>query len=227
MNYLRRLGLTMIKLLCLILFGAILLGGFLGVLLGLETISALPSLRAATSRAILAAKTIFQALQPLGLDGLQALILSLGLGIFFNNALTVMIILLSPIPILRAKQFSDEHLAKLYYEHGIWLFKPMGWRIYRALSLILPLYALGLQFYLIGGALALHTPDAGTMIFLAIEAAAISFSCVLALLPGLSGNPLQHLKDYTKALKLATPIILACLFAAAILESHQLLLARL
>ncbi|MEM1711469.1 MAG: hypothetical protein QXU12_03620 [Nitrososphaerota archaeon] len=100
------------------------------------------------------------------------MILSLGLGIFFNNALTVMIIPLSPIPILRAEQFSDEHLAKLYYEHGIWLFKPMGWRIYRALSLILPIYALGLQFYLIGGVLALHTPDAGTMIFLAIEAAA-------------------------------------------------------
>jgi hypothetical protein len=60
--------------------------------------------------------------------------------------------------------------------------------------------------------------------FLAIETAAVSFSCILALLPGLSRNPLQYLGKYARALKLAMPVILACLLAAAILESHQLLL---
>lgn len=214
-----------LKLLCLILLGTILLGALLGALLGLETISTLPSLRVAVSRAILIAKMIFQAIQLFGLDGTQALILSLGFGIFLNNTLTAMIILLSPIPILHAKPFSDKHLAKLYYEHGIWLFKPVGWKVYRGLSLILPLYALGLQFYLIGGATILHGLDAGALIFLIIETMAVSFSCILALLPGLSQNPLQYLKDYVRVLKFAIPIILACLLAAAILESHQLLLA--
>ena len=92
------------------------------------------------------------------------------------------------------------------------------------LSLILPSYALGLQFYLIGGALALHGLDVAALTFLAIETATVSFSCILALLPGLSRNPLQYLGKYARALKLAMPAILACLLAAAILESHQLLL---
>jgi hypothetical protein len=102
-----------------------------------------------------------------------------------------MIILLSLmlIPILLAKPFSDKHLSKLYYEHGIWLFKPVRWTTYRILSLILPPYALGLQFYLIGVALALQGPDTATLTFLTIETAAVSFSCILALLPGLSRNP--------------------------------------
>lgn len=225
-RHLRRLGPVRFKLLCPILLGAILLGAFLGALLGLETISILPSLRAATSRAILVAKMIFQAFQYLGFDGARALILSLSLGIFANNALTAMIILLSPIPILHAKPFSDNYLARLYYERGIWLFKPVGWKIYRILSLILPLYALGLQFYLIGGALALNAPDEGALIFLTIETAAVAFSCVLAILPGLSQKPLQYLKDYARVLKFAIPMVLACLLAAAIIESHQLILAR-
>jgi hypothetical protein len=138
--------------------GAILLGAVLGAFLGLEAVGMLPSLRAAASRAILIAKTIFQALRPLGLDGAQVLILSLGIGIFANNALTAMIILLSPILIILAKSFSDKHLSKLYYEHGIWLFKPVGWTTYRILSLILPSYALGLQSYLIGGTLLSRKP---------------------------------------------------------------------
>lgn len=226
MNRLRWFGSAMLRLLCPILMGAILVGAFLGAFLGLEAISMLPSLRAATSRAILVAKMIFQALQPLGLDDARALILSLGLGIFLNNALTTMIILLSPIPILQAKPLSDKHLAKLYYEHGIWLFKPVSWRIYRALSMILPSYALGLQFYLIGGAIMLHAQDVEPLIFLSVEVAAVSFACTLALLPGLSQEPLHYLKDYARTLKFAIPVVLACLLVAAIIESNQLLLAR-
>jgi len=133
-----------------------------------------------------------------------------------------MLILLSPISILLAKPFSDKHLSKLYYEHGIWLFKPIGWTTYRILSLILPSYALGLQFYLIEGALALHGLDAAALTFLAIETAAVSFSCIHALLSGLSRNPSQYIGKYTRALKLIMPAILACLLTAAILESHQL-----
>jgi hypothetical protein len=47
-------------------------------------------------------------------------------GALANNVLTAMIILFSPISILLAKPFSDKHLSKLYYEHGIRLFKPIG-----------------------------------------------------------------------------------------------------
>jgi hypothetical protein len=108
-----------LKLLCLILLGITILRAVLGASLGLEIISMLPSLRAASSRAIIIAKTIFQALHHLGLNSAQTLTLSLGIGIFANNALTAMLILLSPIPILLAKPFSDKHLSKLYYEHGI------------------------------------------------------------------------------------------------------------
>ena len=212
------------RMFCLILLGISVLGMLLGVFLGLEAVSTLPSLRAATSRAILIARILFHALQSLGLDYDQALILSLGLGIFANNTFTVIIILLSPMLILWAKPLSDRHLARLYYDHGIWLFKPVSWKIFRILSLILPTYALGLQFYLIGGALLLHGPNSSALGFLAIETTAVTCSCILALLPGLSRQPLQYLKDYTKILGLATSTILACLFAAAVLEAHQLLL---
>jgi hypothetical protein len=178
----------------------------------------LQPLRAASSRAIIIAKTIFQALH-VGLNGAQTLTLSLGIGIFANNALTAMLILLSPIPILLAKPFSDKHLSKLYYECGIWLFKPIGWTTYRILSLIPPSYTLGLQFYLIGGAFPLHGLDVAALTFLAVEIAAVSFSCILALLPGLSRNPLQCLGKYARTLKLVMPAILAFLLAVAISSS--------
>ncbi len=216
--------LVRLKLLCLILLGIITLGTTLGAYLGLEIISTLPSLREAYSRAIMITRTVFHALRHLGLDGAQTLTLSMGIGIFANNAFMAMLVILSPIPILAAKPFSDKYLSKLYYKHGIWLFKPIGWTTYRILSLILPSYALGLQFYLIGGTLIFHGLDTAALTFLTIETIAVSFSCILALLPGLSRNPLQYLGKYVKALKLAIPAILVCLLAAAILESHQLLL---
>ncbi|MCF3652891.1 MAG: hypothetical protein L2C94_001750 [Aigarchaeota archaeon] len=120
------MGLMGLKLLCLILLSTIILGAVLGASLELETISMLPSLKAASSRAIIIAKTIFQAIRHLGLDDAQTLTLSPGIGIFANNALTTILILFSPIPILLAKPFSDKHLSKLHYEHGIRLFKPIG-----------------------------------------------------------------------------------------------------
>jgi len=183
----------------------------------------LPALKFAAARAYLVTQVFLQFFRLLGFTSPWAAILSLGLGIFLNNALVAAVIALFPPLILKAKPFSDKYLARIYYERGIWLFKPIGWTPYKILSLILPIYGLTLQCYLIGG-IALMTglgfPGAE---FLPFEAASITAICIFAVTPALSENPDQNIPKYLGIAKKLLPTILLILFAAAILEARFLL----
>ncbi len=185
--------------------------------------ASLPALKFAAARAYLVTQVLLQFFRLLGFTSPWAAILSLGLGIFLNNALVAAVIALFPPLILKAKPFSDKYLARIYYERGIWLFKPIGWTPYKILSLILPIYGLTLQCYLIGG-IALMTglgfPGAE---FLPFEAASITAICIFAVTPALSENPDQNIPKYLGIAKKLLPTILLILFAAAILEARFLL----
>jgi len=193
------------------------------LLVGAAHIFRLPAFDLALSRAILVARYVFNFLQSIGGGGFQILVFSIGVGIFLNNCMVAAIILLSPIPIFKAKSFSDRYLGRLYKRYSIWLFKPIGWKTYRILAAILPLYALGLQFYLIGGTALLRGFDLSEMGFLVFEVAAITSVCLIAILPSLSQDPLEYLPRYFSHLKIWLPIALATLLVAGILESYELL----
>ncbi len=193
------------------------------LILGVGHIFQLPALSLALSRAIFVAKYVFQFLQFLGLEGFSSLVFSLGLGIFLNNLMVIGIIAAAPILIFKAKPFSDKHFGKLYQRYGLWLFKPIGWKAYRVLAIVLPFYALALQFYLIGGTALSLGLDPFKLCFLIPELSAIIFTCLMAVQPSMSENPLDRLPAYSKLMKKAMPIIISILFLAAILEAYQLL----
>ncbi|MCD6312249.1 MAG: hypothetical protein J7L79_00355, partial [Thaumarchaeota archaeon] len=182
---------------------------------GAGRIFRLPALSLALSRAIFVAKYVFQLLQFLGLEGFPSLVFSLGLGIFLNNLMVIGIIAVVPILIFKAKPFSDKHFGKLYQRYGLWLFKPIGWKAYRVLATILPFYALALQFYLIGGTILSLRLDLFKLCFLIPELSAIIFTCLIAVQPSMSENPLDRLPAYSKLMKKAMPIIISILFLAA------------
>jgi len=190
---------------------------------GASHILQLPALSLALSRAIFVAKHVFQLLRLLGLEGFSSLVFSLGLGIFLNNLMVVGIIATAPILIFKAKPFSDKHFGKLYQRYGLRLFKPIGWRAYKVLAIILPFYALALQFYLIGGTVLSLGLDPFKLCFLIPELSAIISTCLIAVQPSMSENPLNRLPAYSELMRKAMPIIVSILFLAAILESYQLL----
>ena len=212
------------------LVAASILGLFFGVTQaqahGVQFTASFPALEFAVARANLIAQFFFQSFKILGFIGPWSAILSLGLGIFLNNALVAVIIAFSSPLILKAKPFSDKYLARIYYEHGIWLFKPIGWTPYRILSLILPIYGLALQCYLIGG-IALMTGMRFTGAeFLPFEAISITIICVFASTLALSENPDRDIPKYLRILKKLLPMILLIMFVAAILEAHSILITR-
>ena len=214
--------------------GALVCASLLGLILGMtqaETRGAgyatqLPALKIAIARASLIAQTFFQFFQLLGFKGPWATTLSLGLGIFLNNALVASIIAFFPPLILKAKPFSDKYLARIYYERGIWLFKPIGWKPYKILSMTLPIYGLALQCYLIGGIALMSGMRFSGAEFLPFETASITALCIFAVAPALSENPDQNLSRYFNILKKLLPLIFLTLFAAAVLEAHSLIIMQ-
>ncbi|RLG07306.1 MAG: hypothetical protein DRN59_01505 [Thaumarchaeota archaeon] len=196
-------------------------------IVGVYHIFQLPALNLALSRAIFVAKHVFGFFQSIGAGGFQTLILSIGVGIFLNNCIVVAIILFSPILIFKAKPFSDKHLGRLYQRYGLWLFKPIGWRAYRILAAILPLYALALQFYLIGGTILSLGRQLPRLSFLALEILAVAAACLIAIQPSMSSQPLEELPRYIRKIKVGMPAIIAVLYLAALLEAYQLLSAIL
>ncbi len=207
---------------CVALAG-FLLGLAAALLVGAAQIFRLPALDLAVHRAVFIARYVFGFLRSLGGGGFQSLVVSIGVGIFLNNCMVAAMILLSPIPILKAKPFSDKYLGRLYRRYGVWLFKPIGWRAYRVLAAILPLYALALQFYLIGGVLPSAGAELSGMPFLALELPAVVAACLIAIQPSMSSEPLEELPSYIRRVKISAPVILATLFLAAILEAYQLM----
>jgi len=185
--------------------------------------SQLPAFKIATARAALIARYVFHAFQALGIDGFWTLISALGVGIFLNNALVALVIAFAPPLILLAKPFSGKYLAKIYYKHGIWLFKPIGWKVYRILAAVLPIYGLGLQFYLIGGVALTCSSILLKAVFLPLEVASITALCIIAITPALLENPSRDLTKYFDLLKKSLPIVLLMLFMAALLEAYSLL----
>jgi len=214
------LGLTAVASIAGIAFGAV-----QAEIHGSSFASQLPAFKFAAARAALTAKYVFQFFQALRFSDSWALVSALGIGIFLNNALVALVIALAPPLIILAKPFSDKYLAKIYYEHGIWLFKPVEWRIYRILAAVLPIYGISLQFYLTGGVALTHGSLLLKATFLPLELAAIIALCVVAITPAFSENPHQELPGYFDLLKKALPIFLLMLFIAAILEAHSLLTA--
>lgn len=206
------------------------IGLFLGLiqaqLHGPSFAARLPALDLAVERASLIAQTLLGFFRYIGFVDRWAVIFSLGLGIFLNNAMVAAIIAISPFLILKAKPFSDKHLAKIYYRHGIWLFKPVGWTTYKILSLILPLYGLALQCYLIGGIVIMKGLAFAGAEFLLLEVASITAICISATIPIPSENPDQALSRYMKIIKKLLPIALSILFAAALLEANVILNIR-
>ena len=202
----------------------LLLGSAATAILGVEHFLRIPALGLALSRAITIARGVFGFLRWMGLSGVWALTFSIGAGIFLNNLIVLLLILASPILILKAKPFSDKYIGRLYQRYGIWLFKPIGWGAYRVLASIIPAYALALQFYLIGGTILVLGFDLGRGAFLIPELAAILAACMLAIQPCTSDSPLDGLRAYFRKLKLSLPLMIVALFIAAILEAYQLTL---
>lgn len=191
--------------------------------LGAGHIFRLPALSLALSRAIFVARYAFQLLRFLGFEEFSSLVLSLGLGIFLNNLIVVGIVAVAPLLIFKAKPFSDRHFRKLYQKYGLWLFKPIGWKAYRVLAVVLPFYALALQFYLIGGTVLSLGLDLFKLCFLIPELSAIIFTCLMAVQPSMRENPLDRLPAYSRLMRKAAPLIVTVLFLAAVIEAYQLL----
>ncbi|MCX8187129.1 MAG: hypothetical protein N3F65_00770 [Nitrososphaeria archaeon] len=206
------------------------LGLFLGLIRaqahGPEFTAPIPALELAVERAGFIARALLGFFRSLGIFDRWAAVFSLGLGIFANNALVAVLIALSPILILKAKPFSDKHLSKIYYKYGIWLFKPIGWTTYKILSLILPLYGLALQCYIIGGIAIVKGLAFEGLEFLPLEVASITAICISAATPALSENPDQALPRYLKSIKKLLLATLPMLFVAALLEANAILRIR-
>jgi len=169
----------------LILVAASAVGALFGVLQakvhGVEFAAQLPALRIALLRTRLLAILLLKLFHSAGLSGATPILLSLSISIFLNNSLVALIIAAAPAVILKAKPFSDKHLAKIYYERGIWIFKPVGWTVYRVLASALPLYGLALQAYLIGGLVTSSRVTFPEASFLPIEVASIVFLCAVSI----------------------------------------------
>lgn len=189
---------------------------------GPEFAAKIPALELAARRANFIAESLRGFFESMGIAGPRAATISLGIGIFVNNAAVAAVIAFSPFLILGAKPFSDKYLAFLYYRHGIWLFKPIGWAAYRALALILPLYGLALQSYLIGGMMAMRGLSLDGAEFIFLEAASVTAVCASATAPPLSKKPDQSLSRYLKLVRGILPPALLALFAAAILEAEAI-----